>query len=703
MASPFELLESYVKISERGLTTTMNQLRSLRALALQVTRPVYTVRIATSGNLNAGQLNAQLSSLRTNFQNLNSLQVSGRVNAIISQLGQQSQAAAVQIRRLNDELFILSQLLPVLRRSQFSFNVNFGSGRGSLTTQLQTVRDLRTALLSLQSVGGLSAFSQFAAISQLGFAIRSLFEAFREVQRLREFAATTQNAAAAMRASAAAAQLFGRAMFGIVGSVAAAVAGLSAFGTVAQAQREVLAAQLQALTGSATAVADIFNDLRGFSLRFGIGFEQLAGTAKQLAAFEFELRDIIPLTQALGIASQVTGQDLTRFIFALTQVREAGALTGEELRQLRNSGLPIVSELAKNLKVPVSEIAKLTERRQISFDDLRQAVLSLTGPTTDIGKAAEAMSQTTIGALKRTGVAFKELSQAVGVNAAARETANFFAFVTAEAAQLARQLRGLPPARFITDDDLKRIEELNFQRQFGNVLQKTTADQDKRIEQIRKDALTDTEKHLELLQEIDKLRREQPGGILVEGGFSLQEAQRLRNIFQDVFDDKQAKALRQEQERLNNLVDEMARLEREITDARQRRLGSGLKISQPEVEAAREALRDLLEAEDAGLPAAQLQAGVDNVRRKLIQATLEAKKLRKELQPNEALLRGTEAEFNFRIKDTQTQQRQLTVLEDLRRIEADSNRKTDVLIEEVRKQREREALEIQEAVLDSIL
>lgn len=656
MASPFEILESFVKVGERGLTAVLTQLGTLRTTLLAITRPTYTV-IFSSAGLSTGQIQQfvlALQQIPNALAAINNARVSARLPAILSQLAGSARTTATDVRDLNLELRRLVRLLALVRPTQI--NLGLGTGRlgsqnNALRQQLQLLTALQTSISGLRNASAIGGFGLAGGLGGAVIQIQNLFASFSQVRQLTAFAATTNNAKLAAQAAAQAATLYAAAIIGVTAAAAAAAAVVVALTTKIAAQREVLLIQVSALTGNAAASKAIFSDLQAFAIQTGISFDNLINTAKRLTAFGFATEDVADLARRLGIAARATGSDLDRFVFALAQIREAGALTGEELRQLRNSGLPIVSALAATLGVQISEIAGLTEARKISFDDVVTALESLTDANSKFGQAAAATSRTAIGEFGRLRESSLALASEFGVP-------NFFALVARNATQAQEAIRGtiveLKSGAVAVREFSAAFSQGGF---FGgprpqlqprtrtdaeNWLQTLSEDQKKAAAELTESLLSPIEKYEAALARIQALQFAREGGIdqLTAARASVEATRQLARDLEEIARNDPANiALKKRLEQL----EEIERKEEAIA-SKQRSLLSGLFPS----ESFKNQLAEIFEVFPEGT--AGLARGLEGMRRKLQEAILDAQKLRKTLEPSEALLRGTQRGFDVLVE-----------------------------------------------------
>lgn len=135
----------------------------------------------------------------------------------------------------------------------------------------------------------------------------------------------------------------------------------------------------ETMLGSATLAEQKLKELKEFALRTPFELKGLKQSSKQLLAYGFSADELIPTLGALGDISSGVGKDkLPMLILALGQVRAAGKLTGAELRQFTENGVPMLEQLAKVTGKPVKSIQKMVSDGQIGFDTVQKALFALT-------------------------------------------------------------------------------------------------------------------------------------------------------------------------------------------------------------------------------------------------------------------------------------------------------------------------------------
>jgi tape measure domain-containing protein len=134
---------------------------------------------------------------------------------------------------------------------------------------------------------------------------------------------------------------------------------------------ESAAISLEVMTGSAGRGKQMLDEINKLAVSTPFRVSDLLAGAGQLAAFGTEADQIIPTLKVLGeVASGVGIEKLPNIILAFGQVRAAGRLMGQELRQFINANIPLMEYLGKVRGVPTGAIKGMVERGDIGFGDV---------------------------------------------------------------------------------------------------------------------------------------------------------------------------------------------------------------------------------------------------------------------------------------------------------------------------------------------
>lgn len=147
---------------------------------------------------------------------------------------------------------------------------------------------------------------------------------------------------------------------------------------------ELQQVSLRAIIQDARRADQIFSQIKGLAVISPFQFSDLVGYTKQLAAFQIPVNELYGTMKSLADVSAGLGVDMGRIILAYGQIRSAGVLRGQELRQLTEAGIPALDALRKKLE-EVRGVAQTTDdvfnaisTRQISFEYIREMFTTMT-------------------------------------------------------------------------------------------------------------------------------------------------------------------------------------------------------------------------------------------------------------------------------------------------------------------------------------
>lgn len=152
-------------------------------------------------------------------------------------------------------------------------------------------------------------------------------------------------------------------------------------------------------------------ELEDFAAHTPFEFPDLLQTTQRLMAMGFAAEDVIPTMTAIGDAVAGMGgsaEMLNRVTTALGQMLAKGKVSGEEMRQLAESGIPAWQYLADEIGVSIPEAMKLAEKGSISA---AQGISAITkGMSADFGGMMEQQSKTFQGMLSTLKDTWRSIS-----------------------------------------------------------------------------------------------------------------------------------------------------------------------------------------------------------------------------------------------------------------------------------------------------
>lgn len=171
---------------------------------------------------------------------------------------------------------------------------------------------------------------------------------------------------------------------------------------------------LTTMLGSGEKAAKLQKDLINFAKKTPFEIEGIFDSTKQLLAYGFAQEEIIPTMSTLGNIAAGVGVDMNRLALVFGQVKTAGHLMGQDLLQFTAAGVPLLDALSETLGKSKAEIVKLKESGQISFDQVKVALESLTKEGGRFYNLMENQSKTFLGTVSNMSDSFFQVRVALG-------------------------------------------------------------------------------------------------------------------------------------------------------------------------------------------------------------------------------------------------------------------------------------------------
>jgi tape measure domain-containing protein len=178
----------------------------------------------------------------------------------------------------------------------------------------------------------------------------------------------------------------GGALAGVAKVATVAMAGIGAaagFGVKIAAENQTATIAFETMLGSAEKAQAFLDELGAFAAKTPFELPGLRTAASRLVAVGVETSKVIPLMSALGDATSAMGtgaEGIDRAVTALTQMQQKGKVTGEEMLQLAEAGIPAWDALATKLGVDVAQAQEMVSAGQVRVNDLMAAIETRAGP-----------------------------------------------------------------------------------------------------------------------------------------------------------------------------------------------------------------------------------------------------------------------------------------------------------------------------------
>lgn len=135
----------------------------------------------------------------------------------------------------------------------------------------------------------------------------------------------------------------------------------------------------ETLTGSVEVGRQTLQDLINFAAKTPFTIPGIVDSSQKLLAYGVTTQELIPTITTLGnIAAGVGTDKLPQLILAFGQVKAATKLTGMELRQFSEAGVPLLQTLADQAGVTAAQMQEMITDKAVGFEDVKKALESLT-------------------------------------------------------------------------------------------------------------------------------------------------------------------------------------------------------------------------------------------------------------------------------------------------------------------------------------
>jgi tape measure domain-containing protein len=161
----------------------------------------------------------------------------------------------------------------------------------------------------------------------------------------------------------------------LLGAVGAAAVTM---GVSTASQLEQVEVGFTTMLGSAEKAKKFMKQLQDFAAATPFEFTELTGAAQQFLAMGFAAKDVIPMLTAVGDAVAAMGgtaENVDSVTRALGQMQAKGKVSGEELMQLTEQGIPALKILADSYGVTTSDMSKMIEKGMVMSDKAIPALI----------------------------------------------------------------------------------------------------------------------------------------------------------------------------------------------------------------------------------------------------------------------------------------------------------------------------------------
>ena len=171
------------------------------------------------------------------------------------------------------------------------------------------------------------------------------------------------------------------------------------------------------MLGSAEKAQSMIQSMTNFAAKTPLELTDIVSTGQLLMNYGVSAENLISTMQKLGDLAGGNADKLNRVALAYGQMLAKGKVSGEELRQMTEAGVPLLQTLADTMGKTTAEVQELTSKGSVGISDLNNAITSLTTGSGKFAGMMEQQSQTMNGMLSTMKDNFDQFGRDVGEGA----------------------------------------------------------------------------------------------------------------------------------------------------------------------------------------------------------------------------------------------------------------------------------------------
>lgn len=183
------------------------------------------------------------------------------------------------------------------------------------------------------------------------------------------------------------------------------------------AEMEQYVTSFTVMLGSAEKAQAMIKSMTEFAAATPLELTDIVSAGQLLMNYGVAAEDLIPTMQKLGDLAGGNAEKMNRVALAYGQMLAKGKVTGEELRQMTEAGVPLLQTLAETMGKTTAEVQDLSSKGKVGINDLNNAITSLTTGSGKFAGMMEQQSQTMNGMLSTMKDNFDQLGRDIGEGA----------------------------------------------------------------------------------------------------------------------------------------------------------------------------------------------------------------------------------------------------------------------------------------------
>lgn len=165
------------------------------------------------------------------------------------------------------------------------------------------------------------------------------------------------------------------------------------------AEMEQYTTSLEVMLGSTEKASAMIAEMREFAAKTPLTLDNVISSGTLLMGYGADESSLIDTMTKLGDLASGNAEKMDRITLAYGQMLAKGKVTGEELRQMTEAGVPLQTALAESIGVTGEEFSKMVSKGEVGIDALNKAIAELTTGDGKFAGMMEKQSQTMQGML----------------------------------------------------------------------------------------------------------------------------------------------------------------------------------------------------------------------------------------------------------------------------------------------------------------
>ncbi len=165
------------------------------------------------------------------------------------------------------------------------------------------------------------------------------------------------------------------------------------------AEMEQYTTSLEVMLGSTEKASAMIEKMREFAAKTPLTLDNVISGGTMLMSYGVDESNLIDTMTKLGDLASGNVEKMDRITLAYGQMLAKGKVTGEELMQMTEAGVPLQTALADSIGVTGEEFSKMVSKGEVGIDALNKAITELTTGDGKFAGMMEKQSETMQGML----------------------------------------------------------------------------------------------------------------------------------------------------------------------------------------------------------------------------------------------------------------------------------------------------------------